>query len=63
MTLFYSGAATTGYVFGDWSVEASHAENAPAATFPWNHVAMNKGYDHASYVLTHFISWILIAGL
>jgi len=48
MTLFYSGAATTGYVFGDWSVEASHAENAPAATFPWNHVAMNKGYDHAS---------------
>jgi ubiquinol-cytochrome c reductase cytochrome c1 subunit len=45
---FAAGAAATAYVFGDWNVDASHAENAPSATFPWPHQAMTKGYDHNS---------------
>lgn len=40
--------ASTAYVFGDWKVDASHAENAPAAAFPWSHANFNKGYDAAS---------------
>jgi ubiquinol-cytochrome c reductase cytochrome c1 subunit len=42
------GAATTAFVFGDWSVDASHAENATNASFPWSHAPMTKGYDHNS---------------
>jgi ubiquinol-cytochrome c reductase cytochrome c1 subunit len=43
-----TGVATTAYVFGDWNVEASHAENATNATQPWSHQDMTKGYDHNS---------------
>ena len=47
---YLAGAASAAFVFGDWNVDASHAENAPAASFPWNHAGMTEGYDHRSYV-------------
>jgi ubiquinol-cytochrome c reductase cytochrome c1 subunit len=43
-----TGVASTAYVFGDWTVDASHAENAAAAAQPWSHQGMMKGYDHNS---------------
>jgi ubiquinol-cytochrome c reductase cytochrome c1 subunit len=43
-----AGAGATAYVFGDWKVDASHAENAPPTAQPWSHQDMLKGYDHNS---------------